>query len=66
MSKPVTARIDETDLKMAELASSEEMERRRQVATRLRSLRERPMTEAEKELWREIDAELEKERLPFR
>lgn len=66
MPKPVTAPIDETDLKMAELASSEEMERRRQVAARLRSLRARPMTETEKELWREIDTELAKERLSFR
>ena len=65
MPKPVTAPIDETELKMTEPASSEEMERRRLVASRLRALRDRSMTEAEKEFWREFDATLENERLSF-
>jgi len=66
MPKPATAHIDETELRMKESPSPEEMERRRLVALRLRALIDRPITEAEKEFWQEIEAELEKDRLTFR
>jgi hypothetical protein len=66
MPKPVTAPIAETELKLAQPASTEAMKRRRLVASRLRSLMDRPMAEDEKEFWQEFDTELEKERLPFR
>jgi hypothetical protein len=61
--RPVTVHIDEAEL---EPASQEDMERRRLVASRLRSLLDRPITDAEREFWREFEAELEKERLTFR
>lgn len=63
MSRPVTAHIDEAELKMKEPASQEDVERRGLVASRLRSLIDRPITDAEREFWREFEAELEKERL---
>lgn len=66
MPRPVTAHIDEAALKMKEPASQEDMERRRLVASRLRSLMDRPITDAEREFWQEFEAELEKERLTFR
>ena len=66
MPRPATAHIDEAELKMKEPASQEDMERRRLVASRLRSLMDRPVTDAERQFWREFEAELEKERLTFR
>jgi hypothetical protein len=66
MPNPATAHLDDAELKMKEPASPEEMERRKLVASKLRSLMDRPITEAEKEFWRKFDAELEKERLTFR
>lgn len=66
MPKRATVHIDDAELKMKETASPDKMERRRAVAKRLRSLMDRPMTEAEKEFWREFETELENNRLAFR
>jgi len=66
MPKPAIAHIDDAELRMKEPASPEEMERRRLVASRLRTLIDRPITEAEKEFWQEFETELEKDRLTFR
>ena len=54
------------ELKIQEPPSAEEMEQRKQLASALRSLMDRPMTDAEKEFWREFDADLEKDRPKFR
>jgi hypothetical protein len=62
MPKHATARIEDVELKIQEPPSAEEMEQRKQLASALLSLMDRPMTEAEKEFWREFDADLEKDR----
>jgi hypothetical protein len=66
MPKHATAKVEDMELKTQEPASAQEMERRKQVASVLRSLMDRPMTEAEKTFWREFDTDLEKDRLKFR
>jgi len=66
MPKHATARLEDTELKMKQPASSKEMERRRQLASLLGTVMDRPVTEAERDFWREFDAELDKERLTFR
>jgi hypothetical protein len=66
MPKHATARIEDVELKTQEPASAEEMERREQVASLLLSLMDRPVTEEEREFWREFDADLEKDRPKFR
>jgi rubrerythrin len=66
MPKHATARLEDADLKMKQPASSKEMDHRRQLASLLGSVMDRPVTEAEKEFWREFDAELDKERVTFR
>jgi putative alpha-1,2-mannosidase len=66
MPKHATARIEDMELKIQEPPSAEEMEQRKQLASALRSLMNRPMTDAEKEFWREFDADLEKDRPKFR
>lgn len=66
MPKPATAHVDDAELKMNEPAAPEEMERRKAVASRLQALMDRPITEAEREFWREFETDLEKERLRFR
>jgi putative alpha-1,2-mannosidase len=66
MPKHATARIEDVELKIQEPPSAEEMEQRKQLASALCSLMDRPMTDAEKEFWREFDADLEKDRPKFR
>lgn len=66
MPRHATAHIDDTEQKVNESASPEEMERRRQILGEIHALRSRPVTEEEKGLWRKLDEELERERLIFR
>jgi hypothetical protein len=66
MPKHAPARIEDVELKTQEPASAEEMERREQVASLLLSLMDRPVTEEEREFWREFDTDLEKDRPKFR
>jgi hypothetical protein len=66
MPKHATARIEDVELKIQDPPSAEEMEQRKQLASALLSLMDRPMTDAEKEFWREFDADLEKDRPKFR
>lgn len=61
-----TAHVEDSELKMTDLASPEEMARRKQVVARLRSRMAAPVTETDRGLWREFMAELEKERVTFR
>jgi hypothetical protein len=51
---------------MNEPVSPEKMELRRELVAELRALRNRPVTEEEKEFWQKFDEELERERLTFR
>ncbi|MFL6234844.1 MAG: hypothetical protein ACJ76N_17045 [Thermoanaerobaculia bacterium] len=51
---------------MNDLASPEEMERRREFMARLRARMAVPATEAELEIWREFVADLERDRPKFR
>jgi hypothetical protein len=64
MSKHAT--VNDMEKKMREVASPEEMARREQVASRLDAFLNRPITEAEREFWRELEADLDRERLTFR
>jgi hypothetical protein len=66
MPTHATAKIEDVELKIQEPPSAEEMEQRKQLASALLSLMDRPMTDAEKEFWREFDADLEKDRPKFR
>jgi hypothetical protein len=58
--------IDKVEQEMSEPVSPERMELRRQLAADLRALRSRPVTEEEREFWRQFDEELEQEGLTFR
>ena len=62
MPKHATARIGDAELKMREPASAEEMARREESAERLLALIDRPMSDEEKEFWREFEADLEGDR----
>lgn len=63
MPKHATARINEDwTTRMKEPPSAEEMERRKEVASRLLALMDRPMADDEKEFWREFEADLEGDR----
>jgi rubrerythrin len=66
MPEPSTAHLDDLELRVKEPAAPEEMEHRERIASRLRALMDRPITEAEKAFWQDFDAELEKDRLSFR
>jgi len=65
MTQHETSKIDYA-LKMDDPPSAEEMERRKEMASMLRSLRDRPSTQEEREFWREFQADLEKDRPRFR
>ncbi len=62
MPKHATARIEDAERRMKEPAPLESMERRKEVAARLLSLMDRPMSDEEKEFWRELEADLEGDR----
>ena len=62
MPKHATARIEEIERKMHEPPSAEEMEYRKKIAEMLRSKMDRPMSDEEKEFWREFEADLEGDR----
>jgi hypothetical protein len=49
-------------MQMKEPRSAEEMERHKETAAMLLALMDRPMTEDEKEFWREFEKDLEKNR----
>jgi hypothetical protein len=66
MPKHTTAKIEGIDLKMRELSSPEEMEHREETAALLLALRDRPVTEDEKELALALKAALEGNRPRFR
>jgi hypothetical protein len=62
MPKHATARIEDAEHRMKEPVSPENMERRKEVAARLLSLMDRPMSDEEKEFWRKFEADLEGDR----
>jgi hypothetical protein len=62
MPKHATARIEDIERKMQEPPSAEEMERRKEVAAKLLALMDRPMSNEEKEFWREFEVDLERDR----
>jgi len=66
MPKHATTKTEDVELKTQEPVSAQEMGQRKQLASSLRSLMDRPMTDAEKNFWREFDADLEKDRPKFR
>ena len=66
MPRHATAKIEDVELKIQEPPSAEEMERREEVASLLLSLMDRPVTEEEKEFWREFEADLKRDRPQFR
>ncbi len=53
---------EDTALRMNEPPSAEEMESRREIASLLRSLVDRPTTREERDFWREFQADLERDR----
>jgi hypothetical protein len=66
MPKHATARIEDMELRMREPASPEDMEYRKKIAEMLRSKMDRPVSDEEKEFWREFQADLERDRPKFR
>jgi hypothetical protein len=66
MPKHATARIEEAELRTHEPPSAEEMERRREVASMLLALMDRPTTQEERDFWREFEADLARDRPRFR
>lgn len=66
MPKDATARIEDAEPRIEESPSAEEMARREEIAEMLRSLMERPVTDEEKEFWREFRADLARDRPKFR
>jgi hypothetical protein len=66
MPKHATTKIEDMEFKTQEPVPAQEMKQRKQLASALRSLMDRPMTDAEKNFWREFDADLEKDRPKFR
>jgi len=66
MPRHATLPIGDAELKMRDAAPPEEMERRKRLVARLRHRMASPVTESDQELWQELAAELEKERLAFR
>ena len=66
MPKHATARIDDSTLRMDSPPSAEEMERRKEMASLLRSRMNRPTTQEERDFWREFQADLERDRPSFR
>jgi hypothetical protein len=66
MPRQATVPIEDAELKMREPAPPEEMERRKRLVAQLRCRMASPVTESDRELWQELAAGLEKERLTFR
>jgi rubrerythrin len=66
MPKHATARIEDAELRMKEPPSDEEMEYRKKIAEMLLSKMNRPVSDEEKEFWREFQADLERDRPKFR
>jgi len=66
MPKHATAKIEDKERRLQEQPSTEEMARREEIAEMLRSLMERPVTDEEKEFWREFRADLARDRPKFR
>lgn len=66
MPKHATARIEDAELRTEEPPSAEEMEHRKKIAEMLRAKMNRPVSDEEKEFWREFQADLEKDRPKFR
>ena len=68
MSKHATKFISdaERERQMNDLAPPEEMERRRELVARMRARMAIPATEAEKRIWKEFVADLERDRPKFR
>ena len=66
MPRRAVAHIEDSDSAYDAEASPEEMEARRAVAASIRAQMAKPATELEIKLWRELEAELERERLTFR
>jgi hypothetical protein len=66
MPKRAVARIEDPETAHDAEVSPEAMAARRAVATRIRARIAKPATDFEVKLWREFEAELEKERPTFR
>lgn len=67
MPKHATAKInEEPESRVQEPPSAEEMEYRKEMASMLLALLDRPMTDEEKEFWLAFQADLEKDRPKLR
>jgi hypothetical protein len=66
MSKRATAIVEESDMSTSTTVPPQAMAQRRRLAGLIRARMAKPATAEEKELWLELQAEIEKERLTFR
>jgi hypothetical protein len=66
MSKRAMAVAEELDMSMSTAVPQEAMEQRKHLAGLIRARMAKPATAAEKKLWEELKAEVEKERVTFR
>jgi hypothetical protein len=66
MTQQEIPKIGDTAIRMNEPPSAEEMERRREIASLLRSLVDRPTSQVERVFWQEFQADLERDRPRFR
>jgi hypothetical protein len=65
MPRPAAARVEDVLMK-TDTPSKEAMLQRARLASLIRDRMAKPATPLEEELWQELRAELEKERLTFR
>ena len=65
MPRPATARVEDLSMK-SDPPSKEAILQRERVASLIRDRMAKPATPLEQELWQELKAELDKERLTFR
>jgi hypothetical protein len=66
MPKHATARIKDAEPRIEESPSAEEMEYRKKIAEMLLDKMNRPVSDEEKEFWREFQADLARDRPKFR
>jgi hypothetical protein len=66
MARQATTVLEEPEMSTGTAVSAAAMEQRRHLAGLVRARMAKPATAAEKKLWQELKAEVEKERLTFR
>jgi hypothetical protein len=66
MARQATAALREPEMSTGPAVSDAAMEKRRRLAGLVRARMAKPATAAEKKLWQELKAEVEKERPTFR